>query len=58
MGINTGGWGLSIKTEDIAKFGQLYLQKGIWKGEKGFFRQKWVNEATSFHIKNGEDEIE
>lgn len=26
-GINTGGWGLSIKTEDIARFGQLYLQK-------------------------------
>ena len=28
LGINVGGWGLKIKTEDIAKFGQLYLQKG------------------------------
>jgi CubicO group peptidase (beta-lactamase class C family) len=33
-GINTGGFGLSVKTEDIAKFGQLYLQKGIWNGVK------------------------
>ncbi len=24
-GINTGGWGLRVRTEDIAKFGQLYL---------------------------------
>jgi CubicO group peptidase (beta-lactamase class C family) len=28
-GINIGGFGLSIKTEDIAKLGQLYLQKGM-----------------------------
>ena len=27
-GINTGGWGLRLKTEDMAKFGQLFLQKG------------------------------
>ena len=32
MGINSGGWGLRIKTEDMAKFGQLYLQKGKWNG--------------------------
>lgn len=30
-GINTGGWGLKVKTEDIAKFGQLYLQRGCGK---------------------------
>ena len=28
QGITTGGYGLSIRTEDIARFGQLYLQKG------------------------------
>ena len=28
MSINTGGWGLRVKTEDMAKLGQLYLQKG------------------------------
>ena len=26
MGINVGGWGLSVRTEDISKLGQLYLQ--------------------------------
>ena len=29
-----GGYGLSIRTEDIAKFGQLYLQKGKWHGKQ------------------------
>jgi CubicO group peptidase (beta-lactamase class C family) len=48
-GINTGGWGLSIKTEDITKFGQLYLQNGVWNGKR-IIPQDWVEEATSFHI--------
>ncbi len=33
-GINTGGWGLSITTESIARFGQLYLQRGTWHGKQ------------------------
>jgi hypothetical protein len=33
-GINTGGWGLSIQTEGLAKFGQLLLQKGKWNGKQ------------------------
>lgn len=51
-GINTGGWGLSIKTEDIARFGQLYLQEGIWNGKRILSRE-WVEEATACHISNG-----
>ena len=31
-GLNTAGYGLRVSTEDIAKFGQLYLQKGKWNG--------------------------
>ena len=34
QGISTGGYGLSIRTEDIARFGQLYLQKGKWQGKQ------------------------
>ncbi len=34
MSINTGGWGLRVKTEDMAKLGQLYLQKGVWNGNQ------------------------
>jgi CubicO group peptidase (beta-lactamase class C family) len=47
-GINFGGWGLNIKTEDISKFGQLYLQKGIWN-EKRILSQHWVEEAAKHH---------
>lgn len=50
-GIDTGGWGLSIRTEDIAKFGQLYLQNGMWAGQR-ILSEAWVNEATSKHIDN------
>lgn len=48
-GINTGGWGLSVQTETLARFGQLYLQKGKWNG-KQILPASWVDEATSFHI--------
>ena len=40
-GINTGGWGLSVPTEEIAKFGQLFLQKGSGTGRKSSPRNGW-----------------
>lgn len=49
MGINTGGWGLRLKTEDLAKMGELYLQKGMWNG-KQLLPQAWVEQATTFKI--------
>lgn len=49
LSINVGGWGLRIKTEDMAKFGQLFLQKGNWNG-KQIVPQAWVEEATSLKI--------
>jgi CubicO group peptidase (beta-lactamase class C family) len=48
-GINTGGWGLRLKTEDLAKFGQFYLQKGKWNGRQ-LLPKKWIEEATSLKI--------
>ena len=48
-GINTGGWGLAIQTEGLAKFGQLYLQKGVWNG-KQILPAAWIEEATTFKI--------
>lgn len=48
-GINVGGWGLRIKTGDMAKFGQLYLQKGKWNG-KQIIPAAWIEEATTSHI--------
>lgn len=50
-GINAGGWGLSLRTEEIARFGQLYLQKGVWNDEQ-IVPEVWVETATSFHSDN------
>jgi CubicO group peptidase (beta-lactamase class C family) len=52
-GIHTGGFGLSITTEDIAKFGQLYLQQGTWNGRQ-LITSAWIEEATSKQISNGD----
>jgi len=48
-GINTGGWGLSIQSEALAKFGQLYLRKGQWGGRQ-ILPASWIDEATTFKI--------
>lgn len=52
QGISAGGFGLSIRTEDIAKFGQLYLQKGKWAG-KQLVPEAWVEAATARQTSNG-----
>lgn len=49
QGINTGGWGLSVTTESLAKFGQLYLQKGRWNG-KQLLPADWIEAATTAKI--------
>jgi CubicO group peptidase (beta-lactamase class C family) len=54
QGISTGGFGLMICTEDIAKFGQLYLQKGMWNG-KQLIPASWIEQATSKQVSNGSD---
>lgn len=51
-GIDFGGWGLYLRTEEIAKFGQLLLQKGKWNGVQ-LVPEAWVEEATSFQTSNG-----
>jgi CubicO group peptidase (beta-lactamase class C family) len=52
QGISAGAYGLSIRTEDIARFGQLYLQKGKWNG-KQLVPAAWVEEATARQTANG-----
>lgn len=53
-GNSIGGSGLFLRTEDIAKFGQLYLQKGKWNG-KQLIPQKWVAQATSKQVPNDQE---
>ena len=54
QGISIGGYGLYLRTEDIAKFGQLYLQRGVWDG-KQLIPSEWVDMATSKQVSNGSD---
>jgi hypothetical protein len=46
-GLNVAGYGLRVSTEDIARFGQLYLQKGKW-ANKQLLPESWINEATGY----------
>jgi hypothetical protein len=52
QGISLGGYGLRVRTEDIAKFGQLYLQKGKWQGRQLIYSE-WIESATSRQATNG-----
>lgn len=45
-GINCGGWGLYLKTEDMAKMGQLLLKQGKWNGKR-LLSKKWIRTASS-----------
>lgn len=47
-GINAAGWGLTLKTEDMAKIGQLYLDKGLWKNQQ-IVSAKWIHDSTREH---------
>ncbi len=51
-GVRIGGWGLSLRLEDIARFGQLYLQRGTWRGRQ-ILPEAWVAEATAWQVDNG-----
>lgn len=51
MGISAGGFGLNIKTEDIAKFGTFLLNRGKWEGTQ-LLNPEWIDEATAKHIDN------
>jgi CubicO group peptidase (beta-lactamase class C family) len=48
-GIYYGGAGLSLTPQDMIKFGELYLNKGLCKGIQ-VVSEEWINKATSFKI--------
>ncbi|MBN2665413.1 MAG: serine hydrolase [Bacteroidales bacterium] len=51
QGINLGMIGLRLRTEDLAKFGQLLLQNGKWNN-KQLIPAEWVKAGTSFKIES------
>lgn len=44
-GVEAGGWGLYITTEDLAKFADCYLHSGKYRGRQ-VIPEAWVKEAT------------
>ena len=52
QGITLGAIGLLARTEDIARFGQLYLQKGVWDGRQ-LIPAAWVAAASALQSSNG-----
>ena len=52
QGISLGGYGLRVRTEDIARFGQLYLQRGKWQ-DRQLLPPEWIDLATSRQTSNG-----
>jgi CubicO group peptidase (beta-lactamase class C family) len=52
QGITAGAYGLSIRTEEIARFGDVYLHKGMWNG-KQLIPATWVVQATSMQTSTG-----
>lgn len=48
-GISAGGIGLHITVSDLAKFGQLYLNKGEWNSKR-LLSASWTERASAKHI--------
>ena len=53
-GITKGGWGLFLCAEDMAKLGQLYLQRGKWNGQH-LVSEYWIEISTARHLKTQND---
>lgn len=53
-GVNTGGWGVHIQPESMAKFGQLILNEGRWEG-KQLVPAEWIREMCKKHRETGRE---
>lgn len=45
-GNSTGGWGLTLSPREMARFGLLYLNHGVWNS-KQIVPEAWVKESTA-----------
>lgn len=54
-GFNTGGWGIYLQSESLAKFALLLLNHGMWEG-KQLLPASWVKEMTSKQMDSYDDE--
>ena len=47
--ITNTGWGLRMRSRDLLKLGKLFLQKGVWEGNR-IISEEWINASTKYHI--------
>ena len=52
-GINTGGWGLHIQSESLAKVGQMWLDGGVWNG-KQIVSKEWIEQMSAKQANGGD----
>ncbi|MEH7464125.1 serine hydrolase [Bacillus thuringiensis] len=50
-GNSTGGWGLTLTPRDMARFGLLYLNRGIWDNNE-IISKKWIDGSTMINPNN------
>jgi len=48
QGITTGGWGLTLTTQEMARFGLLYVNDGLWNNER-VVSEEWISDSTRPH---------
>lgn len=53
FGISKGGWGMKMKPRDMAKFGYLYLNQGVWDGQQ-IIPAEWIEATTKRYIQVSE----
>lgn len=53
-GVNTGGWGVHMQPESLAKFGQLILDEGRWEG-KQLVPAEWIREMCKKQQETGRE---
>ncbi|GLH96775.1 serine hydrolase domain-containing protein [Phytohabitans aurantiacus] len=51
-GVTVGGWGLSLRTDEVARFGELYLRDGVWRGRQ-LVPASWLRAATASQVATG-----
>jgi CubicO group peptidase (beta-lactamase class C family) len=49
QGLHPGGWALRLRAIDMAKFGQLALDRGMWSGRR-LVSEAWMTAATTAKV--------
>jgi CubicO group peptidase (beta-lactamase class C family) len=50
-GVTLGGFGILTTPREMAKFGQLILDNGVWKGNR-LVSKEWIKEMTTIRAEN------